>query len=83
MIELNGKKYYSEFDLNRFDLLTERELIMYFFSTPVKERQNSFLVYSPKALQFWVVPIKEKEEDNHKMFENGIPLTKYLDEKRK
>ena len=82
MIEIDGIKYYSEFDLNKYDLATHNELIAYFFSTSIEERQNNFLVYSPKALTFWVVPIKEKQEDNYKMFEKGISLTKYLEKKK-
>ena len=81
MIEIDGKKYYSEYDLNKHDLATKIELLIYFFSTPIEERQNHYLVYSPKALRFWVVPKKEEEKDNRKMFENGMLLTKYLDEK--
>lgn len=79
MIEINGTKIYREQDLNEWDQKTKMELLRYFFSTPVEKRQDKFLVYSPKALRFWVVPIKENAEDNLKMFENGISLRKYLE----
>ena len=62
-------------------MIAKLELLIYFRSTSIEERQNNYLVYSPGALRFWVVPVKEKQKDNGKMFENGITLRKYLDEK--
>lgn len=64
----------------RYDSIAHMELHKYFCSTPIEERQNSFLVYSPRALRFFIVPVKEKGEDNLNMFENGISLGRYLDE---
>lgn len=82
MVEIDGKKYYSIYDLDSFDLQAQIQLIRYFFSTLIEKRQNNFLIYNPKALEFWIVPIKEDPKDNYKMFENGMSLRKYLDEKK-
>lgn len=81
MIEINGKKIYSENDLEHFDQTAKIELLRYFFSTSVEERQNYFLVYNPKALRFWIVPVKEKAENNLKMYENGMSLRKYFEKR--
>lgn len=62
--------------MDRWDANAIIELVTYLKNNSIAERQDNFLVYNPKALRFWIVPVKESAEENLKMFEGGMSLRK-------
>lgn len=58
------------------------KLVNYFENNSIKERQDNFLVFNPRELRFWIVPVKKNPEENLKMFEGGMSLKRKYEEEK-